>query len=87
MVGHLLQHHSAVDVSVVGVRVTEESSYHANLVSVFPGGAKRKRRVSGVLQRMYVCIMTSLHSFVLLRGEVGLRVLLQGVLPGGEQKD
>jgi hypothetical protein len=54
MVGHLLRHQSAVDVSVVGVRVTEEHSYRGTLTSVFPNGARRQRKVEGVVQRRYL---------------------------------
>ncbi len=54
MVGHQLRHNTAVDVSVVGVRVTEEHTYRGTLTSVFPDGARRERRVEGVLQRRYL---------------------------------
>jgi len=54
MVGYSLRHYSAVDVSVVGVRVTEEQSYRGTLTSVFPDGARRERRVEGVVQRRYL---------------------------------
>ena len=75
MVGFSLRHYSAVDVSVVGVRVTEvrkkrnpslesfskyplslfqERSYRGTLTSVFPDGARRERRVEGVVQRRYL---------------------------------
>ena len=37
MVGHSLKHQSAVDVSVVGVRVTEEHVYEGTLITIFPG--------------------------------------------------
>ena len=40
MVGYALRHYAAVDVSVVGVRVTEEHSYTGTLTSIFPGGAR-----------------------------------------------
>jgi hypothetical protein len=43
MVGRMLGHQSAVDVSVVGVKVTEETHYVANLTAVFPGGQRRTR--------------------------------------------
>jgi len=43
MVGKMLSHQSAVDVSVVGVRVTEETHYVGNLTAVFPGGDRRTR--------------------------------------------
>jgi len=55
MVGHVLQHHSAVDVSVVGVRITEEIPYKATLTAVFPDGTRRQRNnVEGVLQKKYL---------------------------------
>ena len=44
MVGYPLRHHSAVDVSIVGVRVTEEKPYRASVTAVFPDGSKRTRR-------------------------------------------
>ena len=43
MVGRSLRHQSAVDVSVVGVRVTEERPYSAVLVAVYPDGDRRSR--------------------------------------------
>ena len=51
MVGHSLRHQSAVDVSIVGVRVVEEHNYRGTLTSVFPGGARRQRKVEGLLQK------------------------------------
>ena len=54
MVGHALKHQSAVDVSVVGVRVTEELPYTAELASIFPDGSRVVRTVEGVLQRRYL---------------------------------
>ena len=38
MVGHALKHFRAVDVSVVGVRITEETPYRATLSAIFPDG-------------------------------------------------
>lgn len=54
MVGHALRHQTAVDVSVVGVLITEEHSYSADLTTVFPDGTRQHRQVSGVLQRRYL---------------------------------
>ena len=54
MVGHSLRHQSAVDVSIVGIRITEEEPYSAVLTSVFPDGSKRQRKINGVLQRKYL---------------------------------
>lgn len=54
MVGHLLRHHSAVDVSIVGVRITEELPYTGTLTTVFPDGSRRQRHVQGTLQRKYL---------------------------------
>ena len=54
MVGHSLQHYRAVDVSVVGVRITEETPYKATLFSIFPDGSRRKRVIDGVVQRIYL---------------------------------
>ena len=54
MVGHALQHFRAVDVSVVGVRITEETPYRASLTAVFPDGSRRERRIEGVVQRIYL---------------------------------
>ena len=55
MVGHALKHFSAVDVSVVGVRITEEIPYKATLTAIFPDGTRRQRsNVEGVLQRKYL---------------------------------
>lgn len=51
MVGHSLTHHSAVDVSVVGVLVTEEQPYRATLTSVFADGTRRERQnLEGIMQ-------------------------------------
>ncbi len=54
MVGHPLEHYRAVDVSVVGVRITEETPYRATLTAVFPDGSRRQRSVEGVAQRIYL---------------------------------
>ena len=54
MVGHALQHFRAVDVSVVGVRITEETPYRAALTAVFPDGSRRERQIEGVAQRIYL---------------------------------
>eukprot|EP00093_Oithona_nana_P010170 10170.XXX_280210_281716_1 [CDS] Oithona nana genome sequencing. len=54
MVGHALQHFRAVDVSVVGVRITEETPYRASLTAVFPDGSRRERHIEGVVQRIYL---------------------------------
>ena len=54
MVGHSLKHHTAVDVSIVGVRITEESPYKATLTSVFQDGTRRQRSIEGVSQRKYL---------------------------------
>ena len=54
MVGHALQHFRAVDVSVVGVRITEETPYRATLSAVFPDGSRRQRKIEGVVQRIYL---------------------------------
>ena len=54
MVGHALQHFRAVDVSVVGVRITEEKPYKATLTAVFPDGTRRQRSIEGVLQSIYL---------------------------------
>lgn len=54
MVGHSLRHFKAVDVSVVGIRITEESPYRATLTAVFPDGSKRQRTIDGVAQRIYL---------------------------------
>lgn len=54
MVGHALQHFRAVDVSVVGVRITEETPYRATLHAIFPDGSRRQRSVEGVVQRIYL---------------------------------
>ena len=54
MVGHALQHFRAVDVSVVGVRITEETPYRATLSAIFPDGSRRQRRIDGVVQRIYL---------------------------------
>merc|ERR1711990_941709 len=54
MVGHALKHFRAVDVSVVGVRITEENPYKATLTSVFPDGSRRQRTIEGVVQRVYL---------------------------------
>ena len=54
MVGHPLKHHTAVDVSIVGVRITEESPYKATLTSIFDDGTRRQRTVEGVSQRKYL---------------------------------
>ena len=54
MVGHALQHFRAVDVSVVGVRITEETPYRATLSAIFPDGSRRQRTIEGVLQRIYL---------------------------------
>lgn len=51
MVGYSLKHQTAVDVSVVGVKVTEEQSYSGILTSIYSDGARRERKVSGVIQR------------------------------------
>lgn len=51
MVGHPLRHQSAVDVSVVGNKVTEEESYKGTLTAIFADGARRQRKIEGVLQR------------------------------------
>lgn len=45
MVGHSLRHQSAVDVRVVGVRVTEETPYSGVLASVYADGDRRTRYV------------------------------------------
>jgi hypothetical protein len=54
MVGHALKHHTAVDVSIVGVRITEESPYKATLTSIFQDGTRRQRNIEGVSQRKYL---------------------------------
>jgi len=54
MVGHALQHFRAVDVSVVGVRITEETPYRGTLSAIFPDGSRRQRQVDGVVQRIYL---------------------------------
>ena len=54
MVGHALKHFRAVDVSVVGVRITEETPYRATLSAIFPDGSRRQRRIDGVVQRIYL---------------------------------
>ena len=54
MVGHSLQHYRAVDVSVVGVRITEETPYRATLTAIFPDGSRRQRQIEGVVQRIYL---------------------------------
>jgi uncharacterized membrane protein len=54
MVGHALKHHTAVDVSIVGVRITEESGYKATLTAVFADGSRRQRSIEGVSQRKYL---------------------------------
>ena len=54
MVGHALKHFRAVDVSVVGIRITEENPYKATLTSVFPDGSRRSRTIEGVVQRIYL---------------------------------
>ncbi|CAB4054892.1 unnamed protein product [Lepeophtheirus salmonis] len=54
MVGHELEPYSAVDVAVVGVRMTEEEPYVATLTSVFSDGSRMTRRVDGILQRRYL---------------------------------
>jgi len=54
MVGHMLKHNTAVDVSVVGVRITEETPYKATLMTVFKDGSQRKRNIDGVSQRKYL---------------------------------
>ena len=54
MVGHALKHFRAVDVSVVGVRITEETPYRATLSAIFPDGSRRQRQIDGVVQRIYL---------------------------------
>ena len=54
MVGHSLQHNKAVDVSVVGIRITQENPYRATLTSVFPDGSRRQRIIEGVVQSIYL---------------------------------
>ena len=54
MVGHPLEHHRAVDVSVVGVRVSEEHPYAGILTTYFPDGTNKERQVEGVIQRNYL---------------------------------
>ncbi len=54
MVGKQLRHQSAVDVSVVGMQVTEEIGYKATLYSLFEGESRRERKVEGVLQKRYL---------------------------------
>ena len=49
-----MKHHTAVDVSIVGVRITEESPYKATLTSVFQDGTRRQRSIEGVSQRKYL---------------------------------
>lgn len=54
MVGNSLKHYRAVDVSVVGVRITEEAPYKATLTAIFPDGSRRQRTIDGVAQRIYL---------------------------------
>ncbi len=59
MVGHSLRHQSAVDVRVVGVRVTEEEPYAATLTAVYGDGDRRSRSVlkdSYLLYWLYMAI-------------------------------
>lgn len=51
MVGLPMARHTAVDVTVTAESVTEEQPFVGSLVSIFPDGSQRERRVEAVIQR------------------------------------
>ena len=69
MVGHALKHFRAVDVSVVGVRITEETPYRATLSAIFPDGSRRQRRIDGVVQRIYLDNIRPEYRFFIMSTE------------------
>lgn len=54
MVGHNMQHNSAVDVVIRAEEVKEEQAYTGTLVAVFADGSVRERRVEGVQHTNYL---------------------------------